>query len=94
MGAEPMDIAVLKQGNSSLSAFVKGIFIGMQKAFNSVRRYNTSHVVLQWCYYSNSVKNVCVCVCVCVVFFVHKNIYVVTVCFSVTDFTYHVDLCM
>ena len=45
-GAEPMDITVLKQGNSSLSAFVKGIFIGMKKDFSSVRRYNISFVVL------------------------------------------------
>jgi hypothetical protein len=37
-GAEPMHSAVLKQGNSRLSAFVKGIFVGMQKDFNSVRR--------------------------------------------------------
>jgi len=45
-GAEPMDSTVLKEGNSSLSAFVKGIFIGMKKDFNLVRRYNISHIVL------------------------------------------------
>jgi hypothetical protein len=54
--------------NSSLSAFFKGIFIGMQKDFNSVRRYNISRGVLQWHYSSNSVKNMCVCS------FVHKNL--------------------
>jgi len=73
--------------DSILSAFVKGIFIGMQKDFNSVRRYNISHVVLQWYYSSNSVKNMCVCVCVrvCVFFFAQEPTYVITVCLSVID---------
>jgi hypothetical protein len=46
-GAEPMDSTVLIKWNSSVSAYVKAIFIGMQKDFNSVRRCNVSHVVLQ-----------------------------------------------
>jgi len=65
MEVEPMGNTVLKQGNSSLSAFAKGIFIGMKKDFNSVRRYNISHIVLLF-----FVKDICVCVVsVSVVFF-------------------------